>query len=267
MTQATITPRAAKPARRAHGAWLRPVAVITGILVVWQLVVLLGLVPSMTPGVVEVAIATVQQLGSPIFWGALWQTMSAAFIGWVIACVSATIIGILVGSIPFLRTSSSVLLDFGRSFPTLALIPVVILLLGASQPMKIWLVVLTCFWPVVIQAVQGAKRIDPLVMDMAQTYKVSWLRQFTFVRLPSALPFIATGVRIAASMAVLVAVGAEVLSQAQGLGRQITLAQQAQHWDDAFAYLFFAGLFGWLVNVALQLAEKRMLRWNRLTEQ
>ncbi|MFW0770892.1 ABC transporter permease [Arthrobacter koreensis] len=243
------------------------IAVILLMLLAWQALVWLQLLPTMTPGVFEVLSAIINLVVSPAFWMSLWQSVSAAFIGWVIACVLAIVVGMLIGSNSFARQSTSVLLDFGRSFPTLALIPVVILLLGTSQQMKIIMVVLACFWPVVIQTVQGSKRIDPLVIDVARTYRTPPSLMFFRVRLPSALPFIATGVRISAAMAILVAVGVEVLSQAPGLGRQITLAQQRQNWDIAFANLFFAGLFGWAVTLLLAKAERRLLRWNRLGDE
>lgn len=259
--------RQRKIARSTIPVPVRVVAVILVILATWQLLAWLQLLPSMTPDVPDVLTAIVTLLVSPTFWLALWQSVSAAFIGWAIACGLATIIGLLVGGNSFARRSTSVLLDFGRSFPTLALIPVVILLLGASQQMKIIMIVLACFWPVVIQAVQGSKRIDPLVVDVAKTYRISPTLTFFRVRLPSALPFISTGVRISAAMAIMVAVGVEVLSQTPGLGRQITLAQQAQNWDVAFANLFFAGLFGWTVTLLLSKAERRLLRWNRVGDE
>lgn len=246
---------------------VRVLMLIVILLAAWQISLWMGLLPSMTPNVVDVLTAIVTQLTEPLFWLSLWQSVSAAFIGWVIACLLATIFGLLVGGSAFARQSTSVLLDFGRSFPTLALIPVLILLFGTSQQMKIIMVVLACFWPVVIQAIQGTKRIDPLLIDVARTYRLPSRLVFFRVRLPSALPFIATGVRIAAAMAILVAVGVEVLSQTPGLGREITLAQQAQKWDVAFANLFFAGLFGWVVTLLLAKAEKRILRWNRLGDE
>lgn len=236
-------------------------------MLIWQAVVWLEVVPSMTPGVIDVFGSIFTLLASSKFWLSLWQSVNAAFIGWVIASVLAIVLGLLIGGSEWARQATSVLLDFGRSFPTLALLPVVILLLGANQEMKIIMVVLTCFWPVVIQTVQGSKRIDPLIVDVARVYRIPPVLAFFRVRLPSALPFIATGVRISAAMAILVAVGVEVLSQTPGLGRQITLAQQAQNWDDAFAYLFFAGLFGWFITLLLARAEKRLLRWNRLGDE
>lgn len=260
-------PRQPRTIKRNIPLYLRVFLAIVAMLVLWQVLFMLHLLPSMAPGVLDVITAVFTLLVSPIFWVSLWQSVSAAFIGWIIACVFAIVLGLLVGGNSFARKSTTVLLDFGRSFPTLALIPVVILLLGASQQMKIFMVVLACFWPVVIQAVQGAKRIDPLILDVAQTYRIPAALMFFRVRLPNALPFIATGVRISAAMAILVAVGVEVLSQTPGLGRQITLAQQSQSWDLAFANLFFAGLFGWAVTLLLSKAERRILRWNRLGDE
>ena len=84
---------------------------------------------------------------------------------------------------------------------------------------------------------------------------------------PERSPWWELGRRLLAAMAILVAVGVEVLGQAPGLGRQITLAQQGQNWDIAFANLFFAGLFGWAVTLLLSKAERRLLRWNRLGDE
>lgn len=259
--------RRARITKKTIPVYLRVSLAIAVILVIWQVLYMLRLLPSMAPGVLDVFTAVFTLLASPAFWVALWQSVSAAFIGWIIACVIAIALGLLLGGNNFARKSTTVLLDFGRSFPTLALIPVVILLLGASQQMKIFMVVLACFWPVVIQAVQGAKRIDPVILDMANTYRIPKALMFFRVRLPNALPFIATGVRISAAMAILVAVGVEVLSQTPGLGRQITLAQQSQSWDLAFANLFFAGLFGWAVTLLLSRGERKLLRWNRLGDE
>lgn len=102
-------------------------------------------------------------------------------------------------------------------------------------------------------------------MDTIRVFGIPRILWFRRVLLPGAMPFIATGVRISASIAILVAVGVEVLSQAPGIGRQITLAQESQDWDVAFAYLFFAGLIGWGIALGLQQIDARLLKWNRQT--
>ena len=235
------------------------------LLMVWQLVIWSGSLPSMTPGVPAIATAIAHAFTSILFWTSLAQTMTAAVSGWLIAVSVGTVLGLVIGSVPMLDRSTSILIDFGRSFPVLALMPVVIMLLGATAQMEIFVVSLSCLWPVLVQTIYGARRMDAAVVDTARTFQIPRLLWFRRILLPSATPFISTGVRISASIAILVSVGVEVLSQAPGLGRQITLAQQAQRWDQAFAYLFFAGLVGWGIAGLLNLAEGKILKWNRQT--
>lgn len=230
---------------------------------VWQLVILSGTMPSMAPDVPEIFRAIVEVLGLGVFWAAIAKTMTAALSGWLIAVAVGVTLGLLVGSISYLDRSTSILIDFGRSFPVLALMPVVIMLLGSNTRMEIVVVSLSCLWPVLVQTIYGARRQEAAVVDTIRVFRIPKGLWFRRVLLPGALPFIATGVRISASIAILVAVGVEVLSQAPGIGREITLAQESQDWDLAFAYLFFAGLMGWGIALGLQAVETRFLKWNR----
>jgi ABC-type nitrate/sulfonate/bicarbonate transport system permease component len=239
------------------------IAAIAALLVLWQLIIASGALPSMLPGIIQIAQGIGVTLLSETFWQALGRTLVAALVGWAIASVTGVLLGLIIGPLKFLDRSTSVLIDFGRSFPVLALMPVVIMLLGSNTTMEIVVVALSCLWPVLVQTIYGARRQEAAVVDTVTVFRIPALLRFRRVLLPSALPFIATGVRISASIAILVAVGVEVISQAPGVGRQITLMQQAQRWDLAFAYLFFTGLVGWTVASLLQLGENRLLTWKR----
>ncbi|MGF9663248.1 ABC transporter permease subunit [Arthrobacter crystallopoietes] len=242
---------------------LQRVLAVLLLLAIWQLVIWSGSMPSMTPGVPEIATAVLSTIMAPVFWAALAKTLLAALTGWALASVTGVILGLFIGSMRYLDRSTSILIDFGRSFPVLALMPVVIMLLGSSTRMEIVVVGLSCLWPVLVQTIYGARRQEAAVLDTVKVFRIPRTLWFRRVLLPGALPFVATGVRIAAAIAILVAVGVEVISQAPGMGRNITLAQQAQNWDIAFAYLFFAGLVGWAIAWLLQTAEARLLKWNR----
>lgn len=243
--------------------WTLRLAVIAALLGIWQLVIASGTMPSMLPDVSKIFSGIAEALGSSKFWGGLGKTLLAALTGWVIASVIGVVLGLVLGSIRFLDRSTSILIDFGRSFPVLALMPVVIMLLGSNTTMEIVVVALSCLWPVLVQSIYGARRQEAAVADTVAVFRIPPMLRFRKVLLPSALPFIATGVRISSAVAILVAVGVEVISQAPGIGRQITLMQQAQRWDLAFAYLFFSGLAGWGIALLLQLAENRLLKWKR----
>lgn len=254
MKESTISP----------GLLLTQRIVAIGVLLgIWQLIIASGTMPSMLPGVAEIFTGITTTLTNPIFWTALGKTLMSALTGWVLASVIGVVFGLTIGSIRFLDSSTNILIDFGRSFPVLALMPVVIMLLGSNSVMEIVVVALSCLWPVLVQTIYGARRQEAAVADTVAVFRIPVMLRFRRVLLPSALPFIATGVRISASIAILVAVGVEVISQAPGLGRQITLMQQAQRWDVAFAYLFFAGLVGWGIAALLQVTENRLLKWKR----
>lgn len=236
------------------------------ILAIWQAVYWLGVVPSMTPAVNDVATAVASSLLSSMFWAALGQTMYATLVGWLLAVVGGVVIGLLIGSLSRVDRASSILVDFGRCFPVLALMPVVVLLLGTTGQMKVVLVTLSCFWHVLVQAIAGARRLEASVVDTTRVFGIGGALWFRRVLLPSALPFISTGIRISASIAILISIGVEVLTQAPGLGRLITLAQDGQRWDFAFAYIFFSGVIGWTIAMGLAFAEKRALRWARQSD-
>ncbi len=243
--------------------WLIALVVLLGL---WQLLVSAKLLPSMAPNPIDVAVAIGDMLVSSRFWGALGQTLLASMVGWLISVVLGVALGLVFGTAKAVDESTSFLVEFGRAFPTIALMPVMMLLFGATFRMEVIMVVLAAVWPVLVQTVLGTRRLDAAVLDTVRIFRIPRSLWFRRVVLPSAFPFISTGVRIAASIAILVAVGVEVLTQVPGLGRLITLAQEAARWDQAFAYLFFAGAFGWLVTAVLSLAERSFLRWNRQTD-
>lgn len=255
--------RVFRPARHRVVRLIQTGVVVLLLLLVWQAGLWAGLLPSMTPNALQVLAAIAQLLVSPTLWTSIGQTLLAALIGWTIAAVLGIVLGMAFGASRLLQRATAVMIDFGRSFPVLALLPVVILMLGATLQMKVFLVALACFWPIIIQAIAGSRRMDMTVRDTVRVHRIPFLLAYWRVRIPSALPFIATGVRIAATMAVLAAVAVEVLTETPGLGRQITITLQTQSWDLSFAYLFFTGVLGWGIVAVLQKIEDRLLRWNR----
>lgn len=238
-------------------------AAIAVLLILWQLLVSSGLLPSETPGVGPIATQVFSFLGYTGFWLDLARTIVTALIGWALAAVTGIVLGLLIGSSRFADRSTTVLVDFFRCFPVLALMPIVVLVLGTTDQMQVIMVWISCLWPVLVQTIQGTRRVEPVAARMCVIYRIPRRLFFRRVLYPTALPFIVTSLRIAASIAILIAIGVEVLSQTPGLGQDINLAQNAQRWDQAFAYIFYAGLLGWLITIGVAAAEKRLLRWAR----
>lgn len=247
--------------------YVQRVIALAVIFLLWELGIVVGVLPEITPSIYEIVISVGGAFVSSNFWFALGHTMYAASLGWIISCLVGVTFGLLIGTIRPLYLSSSLLVEFGRAFPTIALMPVVMLILGATLQMKVTLVVLAALWPILIQSIQGARRLDPGITAATKVFQIPRGLWFRRVLLPAAMPFVATGVRISASISILSAVGVEVLTQVPGLGRLITLAQEAGRWDNAFAYLFFAGVFGWMIAALLNKAEHKLLAWNRQADE
>jgi ABC-type nitrate/sulfonate/bicarbonate transport system permease component len=167
------------------------------------------------------------------------------------------------GTSPRTERATRLLIDVGRSFPVIALLPVVILVLGATTQMKVTLIFIACVFPLVLQTTNGARRLEATLLSTVRSYRLPWQLRFRKVLLPQAAPFIATGLRIAITTAVLVAVGTEVLTQTQGLGRRITLAQSAGETALGYAYIFYAALLGVVINALANSMERRLIRWQR----
>ncbi len=271
-TRKTLAPRAPgaphRPAGQRSTAALavRRLLVIAVLIAVWQVCVLSGIAPALLPRMDDVAVAFVTILTRAEFWQALLQTVSAALAGVAIATVVGVPLGLLLGAIPVAERSARLVLDFGRSFPVIAVLPVLILVLGATWRMEVLVVALAAVWPILVQSLDGAKQMTSSAREMTRSYKIPPFLAFRRVLLPSALPMISTGLRIAIAIAILVAVAVEILSQTPGLGRLITLAQGGARWDLAIAYLILIGAFGWAVTSFLAWAESRLLRWNRRDE-
>ena len=142
-----------------------------------------------------------------------------------------------------------------------ALVPPLVLFLGLDDPMKISLVALTAFFPVLVNTLEGALSIEPTYRAVAATFGTSRLATVTKVLLPATLPFVAAGMRTSIGLAFIVAVVAEMIAGAQGIGYYIVSMQFAMRPADMFAALLLLGLLGYLINSGFVLVEARLLHW------
>lgn len=201
-------------------------------------------------------------VGTPTFWLAVLHTLSSAVIGLVLAILVAVPIGLVLGLAPKIEFTTRFLVDLGRSFPVIALLPVMILLLGATAQMEITVIFIGVFWKILMQTIYGSRRMDPVVRDTTRSYQVNTRLRFLKVLLPSAAPYIATGIRVSASLAILLAIGVEMLGRTPGMGLRLSQAQIDGRPDLAFGYVVVAGLMGVTINFLLMKLEERVLVWN-----
>lgn len=243
--------------------WALPWLGSLGFLAVWELVPRIGLLPSDEfPPVSKAAVALVDLAGTGDFWTAVWNTMQGWALGLGIATLIAVPIGIAVGSLPLLYRALRAVLEFLRPIPSVALIPLAVLVLGVGLDSKVFLAAFASTWPILMQSLYGAQDVDPVAMDTARSFRLSRRQRLLRVTIPSAVPYIATGMRISSSIALILAVTAELVIGSPGLGREINLERQGGSVDDLYALIAVTGLLGWLLNSMFVRGEQRVLRWH-----
>jgi ABC-type nitrate/sulfonate/bicarbonate transport system permease component len=171
-------------------------------------------------------------------------------------------LGILIGSVFLLFMSTRTIVEFLRPIPSVALLPLAALVFGAGLESKWALAAFAATWPILLQTLYGVRDVDPTAMETARSFGISRFGRLRRVVLPSALPYIVTGVRISAAVALILSVTVELVLGAPGLGQEINIARQSAAVDQMYALIIVTGLIGWLLNTALSAVERRLLHWH-----
>jgi NitT/TauT family transport system permease protein len=203
-------------------------------------------------------------LGDTGFLANVGSTLRAWALGLAIAVAGGVLLGLVLGSVPVLNTAVRAIVEFLRPIPSVALIPLVSLILGTGLRTETTLIVYAAAWPVLFNTIYGLQDVDPVAKDTLRAFGFGRLAVIRLVSLPSAAPFIATGIRLAAAIALILAVGTEILSGfGQGLGVFIAQAQQSiDGTTDVLAGTVWAGGLGLIINTVLVLGERRLFRWH-----
>jgi ABC-type nitrate/sulfonate/bicarbonate transport system permease component len=232
------------------------------ILTLWQSLIAVGALASeFVPEPLGVIVAATGLMTEAAFLRGLRATIGAWAISLGTVVLTAVPIGIFLGTVPFLRRASVALIELLRPIPSVGLLPLAILLFGLSTTMKVALAVYAAFWPLVINTVYGVSDVDRVLIDTART--MGWGRVTILWRvvLPSSLPYVATGLRVASSVALVLVITAELLAATEGIGQQIAVYQTAGSAVDVFAGVLIVGLLGSLAYVLLLSLEKRLVPW------
>lgn len=250
---------------RVARAAVAPVVTVLVLLGVWQLVTVSGLFrPDQFPTMTDSFAALGTALGTAELWSAVGSTLSGWFVGLVIAAVLAIVIGSALAANDIAFRSAASVIEIFKAIPAIAILPLVILVLGSTLQMKVFLIVFAAFWPLVIQVGYGVRSIDPTVADTARVLAVRGVRRFFTVTLPTASPYIATGLRIASASALILAVVAELVGGAEGIGRAILFARNAgvTAYPTMYAYILVAGCLGIVLTGAFFLLERTVMHWH-----
>jgi ABC-type nitrate/sulfonate/bicarbonate transport system permease component len=200
------------------------------------------------------------------FWSAVGQTLSTTVVATVVAAVIGLLIGIAMGMSTVVNALVDPVTQFLRPIPPVVLLPLVLLIVGPTTELAIILAVIGGIWPVLIQAHVGVRDVDPVAIETARSMSLSRRMVQTSVILPSAVPYFATGIRIATGLTLMLTIGAGILAGSPGLGRSIAVAQQSGEAATVFGMLLWAGVIGLVLNAALGATERALTRGRQLGE-
>jgi len=203
-----------------------------------------------------------EQMGDSDFWTATGQTLRGWLVGLTVAMVIGVVAGGVIGSVPVLREFTASTIEFLRPIPSVALIPLVVLIFGSRPESALTLVVYAATWQVLVQVLYGVADVDPVARDTARSYRFSRLTVARTVIWPTALPYVLTGFRLAAAVALILEITAELVIGVPGLGQAIGVAQSSGAVAQTYALVVFVGLIGVVVNIFARTLERRLMRWH-----
>ncbi|MBC7269194.1 MAG: ABC transporter permease subunit [Streptomyces sp.] len=237
---------------------------LAGFLALGEAVPRLGLVKAeFFPPTSRIAGALGRELTDRAFWAALGDTLTGWALGLALAVGAGVVAGVVISVVPYLREATASTVEFLRPIPSVALIPLAVLLFGTELRSVLLLVVYAAFWQVLIQTVYGVQDVDPVAEETARSYGLGTWARVRHVLWPTALPYVMTGVRLAAAVALILAVTAELVIGAPGLGARIAVAQTSQAVPDMYALIVVTGVLGLLINVGARTVERRALGWHQ----
>jgi ABC-type nitrate/sulfonate/bicarbonate transport system permease component len=251
-------------AQRRGGPFLLGVVGVIGAMAIMELVSRVGIIPTYSiPPLSEILAELFRNLGESWFWWTIGATMKGWAIGLLIGSAIGVPIGLLMGSSRYVQRALRPTVEFLRPVPGVALIPLAILLFGQSTSSDVFLVAFGVVWPMLIQAMYGVQEVDDVAKQTARSFRLSRLERLRFLVVPSALPFVATGLRISTAVALIVAVTAELVIGSEGIGKEIYMNEQAGQLKEMYALIVAAGILGVVIHVVFSRGEARLLHWHQ----
>jgi bicarbonate transport system permease protein len=237
---------------------LPPLIGILGFLIVWQFLAMVGLIKLPPPSSLLTNERTRTYLLYPFFnrggtdVGLFWQSMASlqrVLIGYSLAAIVGISVGILIGLNSFANKALDPLFQFLRTVPPLAWVPIALAALQQNQPAALFVIFITAVWPILINTAVGVQQIPQDYINVRKVLQLKPSKFFFKILIPSALPYIFTGLRIAIGLAWLAIIAAEiVMSGIVGIGFFIWDSYQNNYISDIILALVYIGAIGLILD-------------------
>ncbi len=238
------------------------VAMICGLIVFWQSMALTYPAPQLPP-IQAIASAYWRFVQGDLLYSAVLPSLYRLLCGLLLAVVAGSIAGLAIGSVRVIDPWIRPVLEYLRFIPAVAILPAALLLLGPTDTMRIFVIVFGSIFPVILAAIDGARRVDDVLLDVARVSGLSAGAQIVRVVLPAALPAIFAGVRTALGLALIMMVISELIAADNGIGFYILRSQRLFQTAGVYAGVLVIGTIGWALTSVLLAVERRVLGWYR----
>ncbi len=237
---------------------------IGGCIVLWQLIVWGFSVPTfMAPSPIEVLFAFKENAGT--LWANVLPTLMEAALGFVFGNLVAVALAVWFVYSPTAEKAFYPIAVIIKSIPIIALAPILVLLVGNGFAPKIIIAGLICFFPTLVNMVQGLKSASPAMLDLMRVLSASNSEIFWKVHLPSSLPFLFAALKIAATSSMMGAIVAEWIGSSFGLGALIIEATYNFRSPLLYATVVIAAALAVILFFAVAMVEKKVVRWKTTT--
>ena len=250
----------------AKGKYIAPLtwqaATILALIAVWQWAALTY--PAVyLPPIERIAHGYVQLWHGDLLHSALLPSLRRLGLGFAIAILTGCMAGVVLGSLGSLDPWVRPTIEYLRYIPAVAILPASLILFGATDQMRIFVIAFGSVFPVLIAATDGARRVDPILLDVARAVGLSTAERLVRVVLPASLPSIFAGMRVALSIALVMMVISELIAADDGLGFYILRSQRLFQTANVYAGVLTIGTVGLGLTLTLLAVEKRVLSWHR----
>ena len=239
---------------------LVPLVSVLALLLVWQLVCSLGLVPAfLLPSPVQIIAALIED--ASLIWGHTLTTLAEAGLGLLFGVLLGFVLAVLMDSFETFYLAMQPFITLSQTVPTIAIAPLLVLWFGYGLLPKIVLIVLTTFFPVAVSLVAGFRSVDRDVIDLMRTMRASELQIFWYAKLPAAADQFFSGLTISATYAIVSAVIAEWLGGFSGLGVYMTRVRKSFSYDRMFASILVISVTSLLLMKLVDLIRRACTPW------
>lgn len=241
---------------------LPPLIVFGGVLLLWELLIRAPAVPP--PSAIVGALVDNWSAGRWPLFAAARNTMFEALLGLLIG----TVLGVLLGAaVARWRTASDAFLPLAvaaNAVPIIAFAPIMNNWFGVLSPLsKAAIAAVLVFFPIFINTVRGLTSVEPATLELMRSYAASEWTVVRKVRIPNALPFFLTGLKVSAVLALIGAIVGEYFGGASGvIGRIVVESASALRWDVSWAAIILGSTAGIVLYLAIAAAERALIPWH-----